>query len=137
MGSSLKDLNPASVFRGRQDYSSRILTCCPHSLAICNAESLESRVTDAQLPSEQAHLSGRTGELRIGESLHAAPVRCSAWFGSFVCRRRLGDRRTTSRLGMRPSEPRLGDREPPRPPALLLPNVHRDDPSPAGDTRSR
>src|SRR5262245_66574158 len=132
MGSSLKDLNPASVFRGRQDYSSRILTCCPHSLAICNAESLESRVTDAELPSEQAHLSGRTGELRIGESLHAAPVRCSAWFGSFVSRRRLGDRRTTSRLGMRTSEPRLGDREHHRAPELLLTNMLRGVPSSFG-----
>src|SRR5437763_4785213 len=32
-------------------------------------------------PNDQAHLPGPLGELWVTESLHAAPVRCSDWFG--------------------------------------------------------
>src|SRR5208337_1112433 len=32
-------------------------------------------------PNDQAHLPRRRGELELTKSLHAAAVRCSAWFG--------------------------------------------------------
>ncbi len=37
--------------------------------------------TGARLRNDQAHLPARLSELRTPESLHAPPVRCSAWFG--------------------------------------------------------
>src|SRR5262245_27461232 len=35
-------------------------------------------------PHDKAHLPGRLGELHPGKSLHAAPVKCSAWVGRLL-----------------------------------------------------